>query len=246
MVFVPAGSLQYPWLKEAPVYQGTMADHVRQGPVSAFCIDRREVGALDFRESSCEREEGACVSLGGSSPATCVTLESATCYCSSAMPSLKKRLPTAEEWLFAAVGESGRKFPWGHTWFPWGNDRHEGRPDTGKRGERFCARELDPNYHAQQAAALVDPNYPEFSRDDCTAYDKTMDKSPFGVENMGSSVLELTTLVVLVGKEQPVSAAFGLDHSRQDLNGEFGDPTESLASARGPHRDPRMSMNFAP
>lgn len=92
-----------------------MADHVRQGPVSAFCIDRREVGALDFRKSSCEREEGAYVSLGGSSPATCVTLESATCYCSSAMPSLKKRLPTAEEWLFAAVGESGRKFPWGHT-----------------------------------------------------------------------------------------------------------------------------------
>lgn len=244
MVFVPGGTLRYPWLAEASVYGGTMAESVHEGPVGAFCIDRREVESLTFERSNCKREPNACGGLSAPAPATCVTLESASCFCSSGTPGVSKRLPTAEEWLFAAVGTSGKKFPWGNTWFPWGNDRYQDRPDTGKRGERFCARELDPNYHAQQAAALVDPNYPEFSRDDCTAYDRAMDKSPFGVENMGSSVLELTTLVVLAGKDDAVSAVFGLDHSRQTLTGEFGNPSESLVSARGPHRDGRMSMEF--
>jgi len=240
MVFVPGGYLKYPWLKEEKIKGGTLADVIHEGYVRPFCVDKREVESVQLfpdAHSACPREHGVCASLGATRPATCVTRERAECFCSSGIPGSKRRLPTAEEWMFAAVAETGRKFPWGSTWFPWGNHRHEGRPDSGRYGERFCARELDPNRYSMQAGKLVDPNYPEFELDDCPNYVKTMDKSPFGVENMGSNVLELTSLIVEIRQGELVSPIFGLDQSRsEDLYAPLldnGEPRDSIVSSYG-------------
>jgi hypothetical protein len=55
------------------------------------------------------------------------------------------------------------------------------------------------------------------SLEDCSKYVKTMDKSPYGVENMGSSILEMTSLKVMTDNSPWPQRApiFGLDHGEQ-------------------------------
>jgi formylglycine-generating enzyme required for sulfatase activity len=232
MVFVPGGNLKYPWLKDEKIKGGTLADVIHEGYVKPFCIDKREVNGAAFHRagSRCEiRTPQKCVGHDAGDPVTCVTLDEAECHCRSRSSA---RLPTAEEWLFAAIGTTGHKFPWGNTWFPWGNSRYEGRPDNGRFGDHFCARELDPNRYAVRAGELVDPDYREFAREGCSEFYKTMDKSPFGVENMGSNVLEITSLKVTTFSMWPHQApVFGLDHSGQgDSYQHAGDPNDPEAS----------------
>lgn len=232
-MFVPGGNLSYPWLENEPTATGTLADIVHQGRLGPFCIDKREVESVKLEldaANSCPPEDGICVSLGGTQPATCVTLERAECYCASSASGVKKRLPTAEEWLFAAVGETQRKFPWGDTWLPWGNDRYEGRPDNGRFGERFCARECV----AAERSCIGPEVLAEFDSDDCASYAKTMDRSPYGVGNLASNALELTSLIAEIRRGELATPLFGLDHAREN------DPNNSLTYS-GPPRDSLIS-----
>jgi formylglycine-generating enzyme required for sulfatase activity len=88
--------------------------------VNAFEMDVTEVTVAQYR---------ACVSTGvcpagsttmsefcnyektdkGNHPINCVSWDEARTYCVWA----KKRLPTEEEWEYAARGTDGRKYPWG-------------------------------------------------------------------------------------------------------------------------------------
>lgn len=81
-----------------------------------FYIDRTEVTVGDYRECV---EATACQppqlekwrTWDAKRPVTLVSPEQAWDYCAYR----GKRLPTPKEWLRAALGEDGRKFPWGNT-----------------------------------------------------------------------------------------------------------------------------------
>lgn len=102
--------------------------------LNAFCIDETEVTVAQYSECT---KASACAPLlatvewadvkpddhtfwdgfcnGGkadraSHPANCVTFDQATAYCKFK----KERLPTEEEWEYAARGEAGKIFPWGN------------------------------------------------------------------------------------------------------------------------------------
>jgi formylglycine-generating enzyme required for sulfatase activity len=94
---------------------------VHEVRVGAFEIDRTEVTVSAY---------GACVAAGACAapeafheqcnthergkdqhPANCVTWAHAAAYCAWA----RKRLPSEEEWEYAARGSRGGRFPWGDT-----------------------------------------------------------------------------------------------------------------------------------
>lgn len=89
--------------------------------IAAFQMDVTEVTALEYQ--ACV-DQGACEVAGASDsrnvcnvgiavrenhPINCVDWSQATAYCAW----VAKRLPTAEEWKFAARGTDGRRYPWG-------------------------------------------------------------------------------------------------------------------------------------
>jgi formylglycine-generating enzyme required for sulfatase activity len=79
--------------------------------VSSFELDAFEVTFA--RWSACVATSG-CAALPEREPGlpvTGVTADAAEKLCRAA----GGRLPTADEWLFAAAGEAGRRFPWGQT-----------------------------------------------------------------------------------------------------------------------------------
>jgi formylglycine-generating enzyme required for sulfatase activity len=79
--------------------------------VQPFRLDRVEVTSERWRECS---TRGSCRRADASEPGLPITNVSATEadeFCRFA----GGRLPTGEEWLFAAMGSSGRRFPWGNT-----------------------------------------------------------------------------------------------------------------------------------
>jgi formylglycine-generating enzyme required for sulfatase activity len=80
--------------------------------VPAFDLDRAEVTVARFRACSAA---GACPKISEDSepgrPVRNVSPAEASRYCEFA----GGRLPSSEEWVFAAAGASGRRFPWGNT-----------------------------------------------------------------------------------------------------------------------------------
>jgi hypothetical protein len=71
--------------------------------INSFCLDRTEVSLSNYRGSS-DPELGKRAHL----PVE-VSFVEAVDFCEK----IGKRLPTEEEWLFAAGGQNGYRFPWG-------------------------------------------------------------------------------------------------------------------------------------
>jgi formylglycine-generating enzyme required for sulfatase activity len=80
--------------------------------VPAFALDRTEVSVARFRVCSAA---GACAKVPDDSepgrPVRNISPSEASAFCAFA----GGRLPTADEWLFAAAGGTGRRYPWGNT-----------------------------------------------------------------------------------------------------------------------------------
>ena len=113
MVSIPGGTFQMgsnPGLNDMkPVHSVTVA---------AFSMDRNEVTVGAYRAcTSCSAPDSSNVSCnwgkGGREghPINCVDWHQATSFCAA----VGKRLPTEEEWEYAARGTDDRKYPWGNT-----------------------------------------------------------------------------------------------------------------------------------
>ena len=174
---------------EKPVHDVTLA---------AYCIDAREVTVADFKRCA---DAGKCVAHAtaewrgisekdrefrsqscnwGQSgrdnhPINCVDWRQASAYCAFA----GKRLPTEEEWEYAARGKDGRTYPWG-----------EAAP--GPALLNACADECVAWAKTQgltwKAMHAGDDKYPTTAP--VGSYDAG--KSPFGVHDMAGNVAEWT------------------------------------------------------
>ncbi|MEI9941630.1 MAG: SUMF1/EgtB/PvdO family nonheme iron enzyme [Pseudomonadota bacterium] len=80
--------------------------------VPAFALDRAEVTVARFRICAAA---GACPKIADDSepgrPVRNVSPGEAAAFCAF----VGGRLPSADEWLFAAAGSAGRRYPWGNT-----------------------------------------------------------------------------------------------------------------------------------
>lgn len=241
MVFIPGGHFTY----RGPrwdVYNNQEAGLVtREFDIKPFCIDQKEVMSVALESScaACRKEpHNSCSGLAGALAATCITQDQAALFCQEGSPGTTKRLPAPEEWLYAALGTDGRRFPWGNTWFPWGNDRWNARPSTLEIGKTFCdLRE------PQLAERLLDPAQ-------CWLTSTTLDISPFGVENMGSNVLELTSAIYELNAAPRRSRrcpVFGLNHAYYNWNHppDAGPPPQQgLVESEGVSCDQRESSEL--
>ena len=85
---------------------------LRDISVSAFELDRAEVTVARFRRCA---SAGTCPKISDDSepgrPVRNISPEEAQRFCAFA----GGRLPTSEEWLFAAAGSTWRRYPWGNT-----------------------------------------------------------------------------------------------------------------------------------
>ncbi len=136
MVSIPAGA----FLMGNPDGEGDPDEHPQHRvSVAAFAMDVTEVTVAAYARCV---SAGACAAAGSGQycnaadpgranhPVNCVDWSQATAYCGWA----GKRLPTEEEWEYAARGTDGRKYPWGNAppgaslcWSGEGNDL--GRPN---------------------------------------------------------------------------------------------------------------------
>lgn len=95
----------------APDWEGP-EQTLREVSVPAFAIDRAEVTVARFRVCS---DAGVCPKVADDSePGRAVRNVSpseASAFCAF----VAGRLPSADEWLLAAAGSSGRRYPWGNT-----------------------------------------------------------------------------------------------------------------------------------
>jgi len=107
--------------------------------VDPFLIDTKEVTCRDYEEflekSNYQMPPGwkATYCLAGSEdlPVTGVDWSDANAYAES----LGKRLPTVEEWEFAARGEKQQRYPWGNDWI---SDAANAGPSSRKHLAKAC------------------------------------------------------------------------------------------------------------
>jgi formylglycine-generating enzyme required for sulfatase activity len=107
MIYIPGGTFQMGYDITARDFQ---SGPPHQMTVNPFFIDKYEVtieAYLKSQNPTVQTEENRL-------PMTGVTWREADSYCSS----MGKRLPTEEEWEFAARGTDGRIYPWGNSFEP--------------------------------------------------------------------------------------------------------------------------------
>jgi len=163
MLFIPEGDLSFtarvPGKRDVSPQRQTF--HIQ-----AFCIDRTEVSTPKWNGEKCGKQDSVCMmGTPDESPAGCITQAQAECFCDNLLPGRRARLPTDQQWLFAALGSDGRKFPWGNTPYPEG---------LSSRTPDFCASEARM------------PDQP------CRVDSNVRDRSPFGVIGMATNGFEMT------------------------------------------------------
>lgn len=177
MVFIPKGRLEFTGPVPGDKDQSPRKQSFVVGP---FCIDEFEApDAYELRglvlsweavEKSCGKRDRECRgSMRSGGPLACVTPAQAECYCDHILPGVPKRLPTDEEFLFAALGTDGRLFPWGNDLYPEG---HQGASSD------FCS--FEPNVEPK---AYI-----------CAPWMNKSDRSPFGVIGMATNGGEITVI----------------------------------------------------
>jgi len=196
MILIPAGTFRMGSDDGAedqkPVHEVTLA---------GFCIDRTEVTVAAYaecvREGTCPpapttadwpgiREEDKAIDslfCNGTRedrqehPINCVSRTLAETFCRA----MDKRLPTEEEWEYAARGDDGRMFPWGNA-APAANLLNSLGDETAAMGARLghpgWKTMFDGNDGWESTAAVG--SYPAGA-------------SPFGVLDMAGNVWEFTS-----------------------------------------------------
>jgi serine/threonine protein kinase/formylglycine-generating enzyme required for sulfatase activity len=107
MIYIPGGTFQMGYDMTAGDRQSGPPHQVTVAP---FFIDKYEVTI----EAYMKNQNPTGRTEGNKLPMTGVTWREADSYCRS----LGKRLPTEEEWEFAARGTDGRIYPWGNSFEP--------------------------------------------------------------------------------------------------------------------------------
>jgi formylglycine-generating enzyme required for sulfatase activity len=88
---------------------GGWANKVHVATIAAFCIDRTEVTVTSFRRVTRGPSPGGQCASGATEPMNCATYAEAKSFCAS----LGMRLPTSDEWEYAARGVDRRLSPTG-------------------------------------------------------------------------------------------------------------------------------------
>jgi formylglycine-generating enzyme required for sulfatase activity len=125
-------------------------------------------------------------SAAATGPATCLTHDQAECFCARGTPGVEKRLPLDQEWLYAALGSDGRRYPWGDEPFP---------DAVHSPTEQFCASQHGP---ASETMCPVERNI--------------LDRSPFGVIGMATNGWEMNGTCVAAPGKREVCLWRGVDH----------------------------------
>jgi formylglycine-generating enzyme required for sulfatase activity len=204
MRLVPSGKLRPGWEASAEadlsmVYEASIRGFCMDqsevtvaayGPCVAAgaCPARSSVDALGVEQGWRELHDGFCNygTARTAHPMNCVAFDDAAAFCRWA----GKRLPSAEEWEYAARGSDGRPFPWGPE--PPGPKRLNG---CGKE----CAaplRKLETEHHLG-APRSTQTMYPGSDGWLATAPVGSFPdgRSPFGLEDMAGNVAEWTASV---------------------------------------------------
>ena len=148
-----------------------------QVTVAAFCMDTTEVTTSAYatcvKSSKCTAAEtgtfcNADATGHGNHPINCVDWPQATAYCAAQ----GQRLPTEEEWEYAARGTDGRLYPWGNA-EPGGQLCWGGEGDSLGKGKRqsTCAVASIPAGNSPFGLADMSGNVEEWTSSPYSATD---------------------------------------------------------------------------
>jgi formylglycine-generating enzyme required for sulfatase activity len=212
MIFVPGGHFSY----HGKPFDGASDDAAtREYEIKPFCIDEAEVSSHQYTMTcrSCGTAYG-CSRSGDAR--TCTTREQSSEYCGVRLGE-GGRLPTPEEFIYAALGGKSQAFPWGNTFYPWGNDSAHDRPASAP----FCDWEVNEGQMTKERTVL-------FSRYGCALHRPSLDVSASGVRNLASNVLEWTAGSYRDEQGQLRCTVLGLDFSQVTSTG-FPPGTDMVA-----------------